>query len=76
MNKDKIDELRKLQRNICVLTPQTVSSISTVSDLPEIDFNDEEGYEKIMREREERERERQERKKKEKDEKEKEKEHI
>lgn len=67
MNKDRIDELRKLQCNIAQLTPQTVSSVSTQSDLPEIDFNDEEGYDKIMREREEREKVRQERKKKEKE---------
>lgn len=60
--------MKKLQSNIAVLSPQTVSSVSTMSDLPEIDFNDEEGYEKIMKEREERERERQERKRKKKEE--------
>lgn len=69
LNRDKIDELKRLQCNIAVLTPQTVSSRSTISELPEIDFNDEEGYEKIMREREEHEKERQERKRKKKEEK-------
>lgn len=71
LNKDRIEELKKLQCNIAVWSPQTVSSVSIQSDLPEIDFNDEEGYEKIMKEREEREKERQERKKKQKEEKEK-----
>lgn len=69
MNKDKIDELKRLQSNIAVLSPQTVSSRSTISDLPEIDFNDEEGYEKIMKEREQHEKEREERKRKKKEEK-------
>ena len=47
-----------------------LSILASVQDLPEIDFNDEEGYEKIMKEREEHEKERQERKKKKKEEKE------
>jgi hypothetical protein len=64
LNRDKIDELRKLQCNIMSLSPKTVSSVSTVSELPEIDFNDEEGYEKIMKEREEHEKKRQAKKRK------------
>lgn len=71
LNRDKIDELRSLQINIARLSPQTISSRSSISDLPEIDFNDEEGYEKIMREREEHEKQRQERKRKKKEEEEK-----
>ena len=71
LNKDRIEELKKLQCNIAVLSPQTVSSRSSISELPEIDFNDEEGYEKIMKEREEHERQREERKRKKKEEKEK-----
>ena len=69
LNKDHIEELKKLQSNIFCLSPQTISSRSSVSELPEIDFNDEEGYEKIMKEREEHENERQEKKRKAKEEK-------
>lgn len=61
MNRDRIDDLKKLQCNIAILSPKTVSSYS-VSELPEIDFNDDEGYEKIMKEREELEKKRQEKK--------------
>ncbi len=76
MNKDRIDMLKTLRANIISLSPKTVSSrcnsinfytknliIASITDLPEIDFNDDEAFDKIQQEREEHEKEREARKK-------------
>jgi len=52
---DKIDELRKLKKNIISMSPKTISSRATPDELEDFDYDDEKAFEKMLARAEQRE---------------------